>query len=464
LTERLHIKGRVRVARDGINCTLGGLLEDLQQHAAEVSAHPLLQGNRTIDFKYSALPSNPSQQLVLQSKFDRLVVRRTAELVTFLNGRLPAEVFPSATAPHLSPQQYHESLTSATQSGGNSILIDTRNIYESRIGSFEVPGIATLKPPTRIFSDFSKWADQHEDQLRGRQVFMFCTGGVRCERASAYIRAKGPDFQDVVQLEGGIVRYLEAFGEQGYFVGRNFVFDPRAAHGGPEHDDDSEVELHSTTSSTQCIKLPSTAHCAICGEPHGDYQNCTRCSACRMLVLVCEKCQSKPAPLCELCLHPADDASTESFKPLHIIYLKDCGEVVFSGRVAALQKRLSASNISILDFNVDELSNQCIQTVVDSFPDDDFAILLNGSAFLKFNSWWLQNPRFPSCFRFLWIVDCTTVPTNLPVLLCYCHDSGLSPQPSNVTLVEFNSGHALSISKRFLQQYHDFLRRHRTKI
>lgn len=117
---------------------------------------------------------------------------------------------------------------------------------------------------------------------------MYCTGGVRCELASSYLRSKGKDFEDVMQLSGGIHRYLEDFTDGGYFKGKNFVFDHRMA----------------VASSSEEI----VGRCLLCKAPFDDYFARNRCSLCRLLVLICPTCQgagNSPASsakyVCELC-------------------------------------------------------------------------------------------------------------------------------------------------------------------
>jgi predicted sulfurtransferase len=105
------------------------------------------------------------------------------------------------------PEEFHALLAEAASGDGPAtVLVDARNLYETRIGRFEARGAVRLDPHTRQFSDLPEWVDAHAEELRGRRILMYCTGGVRCERASAYVRSKGEGYQDVVQLSGGIQR------------------------------------------------------------------------------------------------------------------------------------------------------------------------------------------------------------------------------------------------------------------
>ena len=116
--------------------------------------------------------------------FDGLLVKESTEIVTL--GIPPAELSFRDGGARLSPAQFREgvmAVAAATDGGGDTVLIDCRNAYESRIGRFD----GALAPPTRQFSDFPAWCREHRSELQGRNVLMYCTGGIRCERASAYV-------------------------------------------------------------------------------------------------------------------------------------------------------------------------------------------------------------------------------------------------------------------------------------
>lgn len=115
------------------------------------------------------------------------------------------------------------------------------------------------------FSAFPQFVDRHSAEWRGKQVLMYCTGGIRCEKASAYVKSKGLD--DVAQLAGGIHRYLEEFPDGGFFKGKNFVFDQRGALG----------------STNQSI----VGRCLYCDCPYDRLAASRVCTVCRDLVLVC---------------------------------------------------------------------------------------------------------------------------------------------------------------------------------
>lgn len=121
---------------------------------------------------------------------------------------------------------FHSTLHNANEESPENglVLLDARNLYETRIGKFHAPNVETLDPQVRQYSDFSSWIDDRTEQLKGKNILMYCTGGIRCEMASAYIKSKGAGFENVFQLFGGIQRYLEQFPDGVFFFkGKNFV-------------------------------------------------------------------------------------------------------------------------------------------------------------------------------------------------------------------------------------------------
>jgi predicted sulfurtransferase len=266
-----ELRGRVRVALDGVNATLGGSMSVLRMHAEALQRHPLL-ASCCIDFKLEASVSLNSA-VAQEAKFDSLHVRQVAEVVTFhANAATVAPL--SHVAETLSPAQFHKELVAAE----NTVVVDVRNVYETRVGSFA----GALCPGTRAFSEFPSWAQHSASKLAGKRILIACTGGVRCERAGAFLRHLGPETANVAMLGGGIVRYLEAYPDGGQFQGSNFVFDERGV-------------------------VPSgggvvVGRCRSCAQPQGDYGARARCPACRLLILLCPGCVAESmAPLCELC-------------------------------------------------------------------------------------------------------------------------------------------------------------------
>ncbi|KAF0887567.1 hypothetical protein E2562_002288 [Oryza meyeriana var. granulata] len=228
----LALVGRVRVGPDGVNATLGGRMAALEKHVAEMSSNNLFEGT---DFKLASCEGPVDERVARECGFTSLSVRLVKELVTLCSN--PSLATPQITCAgrHLSASEFHSVLqnvgtaldSEAPAEKNEVVVLDARNVYETRIGKFHVPNVVTLDPEIRQYSDLPLWIDEHAEKLRGKSILMYCTGGIRCEMASAYIRSKGEGFENVFQLYGGIQRYLEQFPDGGYFEGKNFVFDHR---------------------------------------------------------------------------------------------------------------------------------------------------------------------------------------------------------------------------------------------
>ncbi|XP_072998133.1 rhodanese-like domain-containing protein 6 [Typha latifolia] len=283
----LGLLGRVRIAPDGVNVTVGGKMSSLEKHIAELESMSLFEGT---DFKLASCERPSNEKIAQECGFTSLSIRVVKELVTFRSNPLSKSPEILDAGKHLSAVEFHQVLHDAGNNLASQesiqqkqlVLLDARNVYETRVGKFQTPNIETLDPEIRQYSDLPSWIDQQSEQLRGKSILMYCTGGIRCEMASAYIRSKGVDFDNVFQLYGGIQRYLEQFPDGGYFKGKNFVFDHRISVG----------SLDARVLGT----------CLICASSFDDYSSRCRCSHCRMLVLVCSDCQvNSKVYVCELC-------------------------------------------------------------------------------------------------------------------------------------------------------------------
>lgn len=199
------IKGTLLLAREGINGTIAGPEEGV---ACVVSAIRALPGCADLDVKYSSATEPP---------FQRTKVRLKKEIVTL---GVP-EVDPARdVGTYVAPHDWN-----ALISDPNTILIDTRNDYEVAIGSFQ----GALDPKTKSFGEFPAWFRAHRDQIGpDAKVAMFCTGGIRCEKSTAFLRAEG--IENVFHLKGGILNYLEKVPEaESLWQGDCFVFDERVS-------------------------------------------------------------------------------------------------------------------------------------------------------------------------------------------------------------------------------------------
>ncbi len=245
LCTNFGFKGRVLLGTEGINATLGGSVEHIDRFKEIMSAHPLFGD---IDFKQS--PGSADD-------FPRMQIKIRAEIVTL--GISPEELKAADGGKHLTPAQTHELITNKPE---NLIILDARNKAEWKVGAFK----GALKPDIDHFRDFPAYVKAHADEFAGKQVITYCTGGIRCERASAVVK-KYTNAQDVYQIQGGIHRYAEQFPD-GYFRGKNYVFDGRIA-----------VRVNADILAT----------CELCHKPCDDYINC-RNTTCNKHFICCHEC------------------------------------------------------------------------------------------------------------------------------------------------------------------------------
>jgi UPF0176 protein len=198
----LGLLGTVLLAAEGVNFSLGGKSEALATWVEWLADE---QGIGQMVCNWQSVDHVP---------FLRLKVRIRPEIITFDPALKPGQV---PTGQSLTPEQWHQMLLK-----GDVQLVDTRNQYEYQIGSFR----QALDPAIDSFTDFGAWALTHLEPQR--PVAMFCTGGVRCEKASAWLLANG--FDQVYQLQGGILSYLrEIAPEESLWEGECFVFDDRVS-------------------------------------------------------------------------------------------------------------------------------------------------------------------------------------------------------------------------------------------
>jgi UPF0176 protein len=207
---RLGLKGSVLLAQEGINGTIAGTPDSVDAFVGELQCGPLF-GDRldNLELKFS---------LSATIAFGRMKVRLKKEIVTLGD-------------PQVDPTRQVGTYVDAAQwnaliSAPDTLLIDTRNAFEVAMGTFE----GAVDPGIRSFGQFKQFAAQHLDPAKHPKIAMFCTGGIRCEKASAYLLSHG--FAEVYHLKGGILRYLEGVPEhQSRWRGECFVFDERVALG-----------------------------------------------------------------------------------------------------------------------------------------------------------------------------------------------------------------------------------------
>lgn len=242
--ESAGVVGLVLLSGEGCNGTVAAEPAGLTLFKDTLRAEPEFAD---IEFKDSRSERRP---------FRRFTVDRRRELIT-----LKQEVEAPGADTYLSPEAWHARL-----SGDDSVIVlDVRNTYETELGIFK--GAVTL--PIDKFSDLPKVVAE-SGLSKDRPVLMYCTGGIRCEKALPALKQQG--FGEVYQLHGGILRYLEAFPE-GHFQGECFVFDHRVAV-------DARLE------PSQRWSL-----CPLCGNPAEHHLACAECSAATVL---CRRCAGEP--------------------------------------------------------------------------------------------------------------------------------------------------------------------------
>ena len=197
------IKGTIILAEEGINGTLAGLAEPIDLLQKELIKIKFIKLEKKISF-YDFMP------------FNRLKIKIKKEIVTFDEKNLDVE---KLTGKHIDPSKWNNLI-----SDKDTILIDVRNDFEVQIGSFE----GSVNPNTKNFSEFKKYIKNNMNTQKNNNIAMFCTGGIRCEKASAYMKKKG--YKNVFQLKGGILQYLEDTHEKNSkWEGECFVFDNRVS-------------------------------------------------------------------------------------------------------------------------------------------------------------------------------------------------------------------------------------------
>jgi UPF0176 protein len=195
--------GTTLIAPEGINGTMAGS-PDLIDHLLNLLADRT--GLSRSEVKFSTAETPP---------FRRLKFKLKREIITFRN----ATVDPARPGQYVDPDHWNALLADP-----EVLLLDTRNTYESAIGTFA----GAVTPPLDTFSDFSDYVREHLDPARHRKVAMFCTGGIRCEKASAYMLQQG--FPEVYHLKGGILKYLELVPtEASQWQGACYIFDERVS-------------------------------------------------------------------------------------------------------------------------------------------------------------------------------------------------------------------------------------------
>lgn len=252
LCESLGLKGRILISPHGINGTLGGDMSALKKYVRATKEYP---GFKKIDFKWSDGKGD---------EFPRLKIRVRDELVAFGN---PDELVVDEGGVvgggiHLRSDQVAKLVE---ERGEDVVFFDGRNAFEAKIGKFKnavVPDVITTR-------DFVNEIESGKyDHLKNKPVVTYCTGGIRCEVLSSVMKKRG--FQEVYQLQGGIVRYGKKYGDKGLWEGSLYTFDSRMA-----------IDF---SNETKVI-----GECEKCSAPTKQFHNCANV-ACHELILLCDEC------------------------------------------------------------------------------------------------------------------------------------------------------------------------------
>lgn len=201
---KLNVKGTLLLANEGINGTIAGSKASVESVLAFLA---IQDGLDNLSHKESYADENP---------FHRTKVKLKKEIVTMgVEGIDPNQV----VGTYVKPKEWN-----ALISDPEVLLVDTRNDYEVEIGTFK----GALNPDTETFREFPAYVEKNLDKTKHKKVAMFCTGGIRCEKSTAYLKEQG--FEEVYHLEGGILKYLEEVPkEETLWQGECFVFDGRVA-------------------------------------------------------------------------------------------------------------------------------------------------------------------------------------------------------------------------------------------
>ena len=259
LCQSLNLKGRILISKHGINGTVGGEMADVKKYVRETRRY---EGLKKTVFKWSDGTGNEFPRLRVVVKDELVAFGSPGEIEVDENGVVGGGV-------HLRPEQVEELVK---ERGDEVVFFDGRNAYEAKIGKFKnaiVPDVDTSR-------DFIREIESGKyDHIKDKPVVTYCTGGIRCEILSAVMKKRG--FNEVYQIDGGIVKYGERFGDEANWEGSLYIFDDRMAM---DFSDKAKV----------------IGKCDKCSAPTKDFRNCNTAS-CHQLILLCDSCASLPSNL-----------------------------------------------------------------------------------------------------------------------------------------------------------------------
>ncbi len=251
----LNCFGRIYVAQEGINAQM-----NVPEHNWEIFKEGLYSDPRFIGVPFKLAVDGNGKS------FYKLVIKVREKIVA--DGIDEPGFNPSDTGNYLGAAEFN-----AAMEREDTIVVDMRNHYESEVGRFE----GAFCPDADTFREELPQVIEHLKGKEDKKILMYCTGGIRCEKASAYFKFKG--FKDVNHLQGGIIQYAKEVKEQGLksrFIGKNFVFDERIG---------------------ERITEDIIASCHQCGKPCDNHVNCKN-DDCHLLFIQCDECSDKMKGCC----------------------------------------------------------------------------------------------------------------------------------------------------------------------
>jgi len=254
--QELEIVGKVLIGKEGVNGSVAGSKEQMEKYKEFVHS---IKGFEDVMFKEEIGNSLP---------FNKMIVRERDEIVS-----MKKDVDMTRKGKYVEPEEFLKGISDA-----DVIILDARNNYEYNIGKFK----NAISSEIKTFRDFPEFVEKFKNKVdKDKKIYMYCTGGIRCEKASLYMEDQG--FTDVYQLHGGIINFRQEIPDAGW-EGKCFVFDKRLVT------KDSEEE-------------GIISECVTCGDNSDLQRNCKNVT-CDELVVQCAKCQEKFHGCCRKeCMH-----------------------------------------------------------------------------------------------------------------------------------------------------------------
>ena len=252
LCESLGLKGRILVSPHGINGTVGGDMSAVKKYVKHTKKYP---GFRKIDFKWSKGTGNDFPRLSVKAKKELVAFGDPDEIQVDENGVIGGGV-------HLKPYEVDKLVA---ERGDEVVFFDGRNAFEAKIGKFKNAIVPDVTSSQQFVAEIESGKYDH---LKDKPIVTYCTGGIRCEVLSVVMKNRG--FNEVYQIDGGIVRYGNKFGNDGLWEGSLYTFDDRL--------------------SIDFAANPALiGECDNCKAPTRQFYNCTT-DSCHQLALLCDPC------------------------------------------------------------------------------------------------------------------------------------------------------------------------------